>query len=61
MKARLKEALKAQGITPNKPNRRQGRCLPLCVCGRTKAEHYKDALHCNYKGSNTPNRSYNPA
>ena len=55
MKARVYETLKAAGVVPNRPNRRQGKALPLCVCSHTKKEHYKNALGCNYKGSHTKN------
>jgi hypothetical protein len=55
MRISTKKRLILEGKTVLRPNRRQGKALPLCVCSHTKKEHYKNALGCNYKGSHTKN------
>ena len=52
MKARIKAALKDAGIVPNRPNRKQGKTLPLCDCKNTKRDHYNNALGHSYRGNN---------
>ena len=55
MKHRVKELIKARGLTLNRPNRTQGKTLNLCTCGTDKKSHYMNAVGHTYRGGNEKN------
>jgi hypothetical protein len=55
MKARVKDEIKAKGLTNFGPNRRQGKTCTLCTCGQVKRAHYKEALGHSYRGGDEKN------
>lgn len=52
MKNSVKKVFAEKKLPINRPNRTQGKTLPLCDCKMRKRDHFNNALGHTYRGNN---------